>query len=76
MGESKEVLINEYLEIVKLKSYRNIKRVSGRVLRKELRELVLKELKERKIELNKYIEVDSKVCEKLGEKKVSNYISI
>ena len=77
LNGEKKILIDNYLEIVKVRSFRNIKKVSSRVLRKELRSLVLRELESRKIELKKYLEINSLVCEKLGEnKKVSNYISL
>ena len=77
LNGEKKILIDNYLEIVKVRSFRNIKKVSGRVLRKELRSLVLSELESRKIELKNYLEIDKLVKERLGEnKKVSNYISL
>jgi hypothetical protein len=75
LSKSKELLIEDYLEEVKLKSYRNISRVDKRSKREELRSLLIKELKERKMELSKYIEVSEKVVEKLSKKEL-NYISI
>lgn len=75
LSSSKEVLIEEYLKDVKVKSYRNIKRVSDRVKREELTKLLEKELVARKMELSKFIEIDSGVVSKLTEKE-KNYVKI
>ena len=76
MSVNKEKLREIYLSDVRVKSYRNILRVSDRVMRDKLREILMSVLKEKNISFEEFENISKKVSEKIVERKVSNYISL
>ena len=77
LGDSnKESLEKEYEKLVNLRSS-NIDRVKSRVMRKEVKEVVSKFLKDNyNLEYNYFGEISNLVCEKIGEKKNSKYLKV
>jgi len=75
LSKTKESLVEDYLTTVKVKSFRNIKRVSDRVKREELSNLLAQELKARKLELETFIKADQAVVNKISTKE-KNYKAI
>ena len=65
-----------YVECVKVKSYSNINRVSERVKREKLRNVLEKVLKVKGIEFEKFDSVSNDLVSKIRERKVSNYIEV
>ena len=74
---SKEKLREVYLESVKVKSYRNIKRVGSRIVREGLKDLLISEVEKRGVKYEEFIKCNDSMIVKIGEKGLSNnYIEI
>ena len=74
--DNKKEIESIYSNLVNLR-FNNIKRVDYRVKRIELRENLIKELENRNIDLNKFMEISKKVISISGEdNENSNYMSI
>ena len=67
-------ILKDYEKEVELR-FSNLKRVSNRNKREEVKEILKGELKSRNIEVKEYIEVSEKL-ENLVNKKNNNYVSI
>jgi len=71
---NKEKLEELYIQAMGLKPS-NIQRVSKRVQRAQLREILTNELKTRKMSFEEFAKINASVVDKLA-KKASNYVSV
>jgi len=72
---NKEKLEEIYLDIVNLRSS-NIDRVYNRVMRKELKEILSNELKERELSLEEFKKIGDSIVNKFKENKKSKFIKV
>lgn len=76
LSKNVEELKELYLSDVKVKSSVNVLRVSDRVKRDKLRNVLEKVLKEKGISFDEFDKVSNEVVSVLREKKGSNYIEV
>ena len=76
LSKNREELGKLYIDSVKVKSFRNVLRVSDRCKREKLRVVLMNVLKEKGIDYIKFNKVSNDIVSKLKDRKVSNYIEV
>lgn len=74
-NKSVDVLKNEYIELG-YKSLKNVDRVMKRVKREEIKNILLNILKEKNLNIEKYLELEKKIIENFRDKKDNNFLKV